>query len=105
VWSALGFYPVTPAVGQYALGSPLFRHVTLTMPTGKTLTIEAANNSPANVYIQSVTFDGTPHDKTYFTHDVLEQGGTIRFVMGPTPNRAWGASPADAPFSMSAPEG
>jgi len=105
VWSALGFYPVTPAVGQYAIGSPLFRYVTITMSTGKTLTIEAENNSPANVYIQSVTLNGKPHDRTYFTHEVLEQGGTIRFVMGPTPNKAWGASPADAPFSMSAPAG
>ena len=103
VWSALGFYPVTPTVGEYAIGSPLFRQVTLTMPTGKTLTIEAENNGPENVYIQSVTFDGQPHDKTFFTHDALEQGVTIKFVMGPTPNEEWGNTPADAPFSMSAP--
>ena len=34
----------------------------------------------------------------------LEQGGTITFVMGPNPNKQWGAAPADAPFSMSAPK-
>ncbi|WP_208622590.1 GH92 family glycosyl hydrolase [Sphingomonas faeni] len=103
VFSALGFYPVTPAVGQYAIGSPLFQTVKLTMPGGKTLTIEAANNGPGNVYIQSASFNGTPHDKPWLTRAALQQGGTLRFVMGPTPNTAWGSAKADAPFSMSAP--
>ena len=103
VFSALGFYPVTPAVGQYAIGSPLFQTVKLTMPGGKTLTIEAVNNGPGNVYIQSASVNGTPHDKPWLTRAALQQGGTLRFVMGPTPNTAWGAAKADAPFSMSAP--
>ena len=103
VFSALGFYPVTPAVGEYAIGSPLFRNVELTLPSGKKLTIEAQNNSRKNVYIQSVTFNGKKHDKTWLTREALQAGGTLRFVMGPTPNKAWGASKAAAPFSMSAP--
>nr|WP_157093836.1 GH92 family glycosyl hydrolase [Sphingomonas mali] len=103
VWSALGFYPVTPTVGQYAIGSPLFRKVTLALPSGKTLTIEAENNGPDNVYIQSVTLNGAPHDAAYLTRDALAQGGTLRFVMGPTPNKQWASTKAAAPFSMSAP--
>jgi predicted alpha-1,2-mannosidase len=103
VWSALGFYPVTPTVGQYAIGSPLFRKVTLTLPNGKTLAIEAENNSPDNVYIQSVTLNGAPHDLAYVTREALAQGGTLRFVMGPTPNKQWASTKAAAPFSMSAP--
>ncbi len=105
VFSALGFYPVTPAVGQYAIGSPLFRTVKLTMPGGKALTIEAANNGPGNVYIQSASFNGTPHDKPWLTREALQKGGTLRFVMGSTPNRTWGAASSAAPFSMSAPAG
>ena len=102
VFSALGFYPVTPAVGEYAIGSPLFDRVDLTMPNGKTLTIEARNNSDANVYIQSVTFNGQPHDRTFLTREALQQGGTLTFVMGPQPNKEWGSDKADAPFSMTA---
>jgi predicted alpha-1,2-mannosidase len=105
VFSALGFYPVTPAVGEYAIGSPLFRNVQLTMPSGKMLTIEAENNGPKNVYIQSVTFNGQPHDKTWLTREALQQGGTLRFVMGAEPNKQWGAAKSAAPFSMSAPKG
>ncbi|QAY80022.1 GH92 family glycosyl hydrolase [Sphingosinicella sp. BN140058] len=103
VFSALGFYPVTPAVGQYAIGSPLFRTVRMTMPSGKILTIEAQNNSPENIYIQSVTLNGRPHEKTWFSREQLQQGGTLRFVMGPKPNTKWASGKAAAPFSMSAP--
>lgn len=105
VFSALGFYPVTPAVGEYAIGSPLFQNVQLTMPNGKQLTIEAENNGPKNVYIQSVTFNGQPHDKTWLDREALQRGGTLRFVMGAEPNKQWGSSKSAAPFSMSAPKG
>ena len=103
VWSALGFYPVTPTLGQYAIGSPLFQKVTLTMPNGKTLTIEAGNNGPDNVYIQSVKLNGVPHDMAYVTREALARGGTLRFVMGSVPNKGWASTKAAAPFSMSAP--
>ena len=102
VFSALGFYPVAPATGEYAIGSPLFRRVRLAMPNGRTLSIEAENNGPRNVYVQSMTLDGRSHDKAYLTREALQRGGTLRFVMGPKPSR-WASSPGAAPFSMSAP--
>jgi len=103
VFSAMGFYPVTPTVGQYALGSPLFRNVQLTLPNGKLLLIEAENNGPDNVYIQSVTLNGKRHDKSWLSREQLTGGGTLRFAMGSKPNTAWASSKAAAPFSMSAP--
>lgn len=104
VFSAMGFYPVAPATGQYAIGSPLFRRMNLTMPGGKKLVIEAENNSTDNIYIQSVSWNGQPHEKTWLSREQLQQGGTLRFVMGPTPNKTWGAQKSAAPFSMSAPK-
>lgn len=104
VFSALGFYPVTPAVGQYAIGSPLFRTVRMTMPSGKVLTIEAVNNGPKNVYIQSASFNGKPYDKSWLSREALQQGGALRFVMGATPNKQWASEQGAAPFSMSAPK-
>jgi putative alpha-1,2-mannosidase len=91
-------------VGQYAIGSPLFRKVRVTMPNGKILTIEAENNGPDNVYIQSASLNGRPWNKPWLERTTLQQGGTLHFVMGPNPNTAWGSAKADAPFSMSAPE-
>ena len=101
VFSALGFYPVTPTTGQYAIGSPLFRRVELTMPNGKTLTIAAPDNGPDNVYIQGMRVDGRPCGRTWLTRQQLQQGGTVAFSMGSRPNKAWGAAPGDAPFSVS----
>lgn len=103
VFSALGFYPVTPTVGQYAIGSPLFRQVELTMPGGKRLTIEAQNNGPDNVYIQSATLNGRRYDKAWLSRQDLQGGGKLTFVMGPKPNTAWASSAAAVPFSMSQP--
>ena len=37
VFSALGFYPVTPGTDEYVFGSPLFNKVTLTFENGKKL--------------------------------------------------------------------
>lgn len=101
VFSAMGFYPVSPVDGQYIIGSPLFETATLTLEDGKTFTVKAINNSPTNVYIQSATLDGKPFDLTYLTHQTIWQGGELVFVMGPEPNKKWGSAPSSAPASMS----
>ena len=36
VFSAMGFYPVTPGVDEYVLGAPLFKKITVTLENGKT---------------------------------------------------------------------
>src|SRR3546814_9558778 len=61
--------------------SPLFQGVTLTMPSGKTLTIEAENNGPENVYIQSVTLNGQPHARTFLTHRSEEHTSELQSLM------------------------
>lgn len=101
VLSAMGFYPVDPSSPDYILGSPIFDAVKLRMGNGKTLEIIARNNSPANRYIQSATLNGKPWTKPWFTHADIANGGTFEFTMGPEPNKRWGASPEDAPPSMS----
>jgi predicted alpha-1,2-mannosidase len=100
VFSALGFYPVTSGTGQYVIGSPLFRRTTLSLENGRKLVIEAPDNGPANVYVQSVTLNGKRLDRTWLSHDELMAGGTLRFEMGPKPNLKWGTGPGAAPYSM-----
>jgi putative alpha-1,2-mannosidase len=102
VLSAMGFYPVDPSSPDYIIGSPIFGDVKLQLGNGKTLEIEAQNNSTANKYIQSATLDGRPWNKTWFSHDDIKDGGKFVFVMGPKPSN-WGTAPADAPPSMSKP--
>lgn len=101
VFSALGFYPVTPATDQYVLGTPLFKKVTLSLENGKKITINAPENNEQNKYIQSVKFNGTGYSKNWLSHKKLTQGATIDFKMSPTPNKQRGVNAGDFPFSYS----
>ena len=47
--------------------------------------IEARDNSPENIYIQSATLNGKKYDKCYLTHDDLAAGGTLVLQMGAKP--------------------
>jgi predicted alpha-1,2-mannosidase len=101
VLSAMGFYPVDPSTPDYILGSPIFDRVRLQMGNGKLLEIVARNNSATNKYIQSATLNGKPWTKPWFSQADIAGGATLVLTMGPEPNEAWGADPADAPPSMS----
>lgn len=101
IFSALGFYPVTPGSLEYVIGRPSLPRATLHLPNGSSFTVVAENLSNANVYVQSATLRGDAYDKAYITHADILRGGTLAFVMGPTPNKSWASGPASAPYSMS----
>ena len=85
LFSALGFYPVAPGSGRYELGSPVIKTATLKFENGKTLTIEAPNQSDKNVYVSSVELNGKKLDRRHITHSELTNGGKIVFRMSDKP--------------------
>lgn len=91
VFSSMGFYPVTPGLPEYSIGSPLFEKVSIQLENGKQFTVQAHNASVVNKYIQSAKFNGQPLLKPVFTHEQLVSGGTLELEMGPKPNKSWGA--------------
>ena len=101
VWSALGFYPVCPASGEYVLGAPLFKRATVTLENGRRLVINAPENSDANRYIRSMKLNGKTYAKNFLLADVLKQGAKLDFKMTSEPNPKRGISPADVPYSFS----
>lgn len=101
VFSALGFYPVTPGTGEYVVGSPLFNKMTLTFENGKKLTIEAPENSSTNIYVQGIKLNGKKVSNNFLTHASLLKGGKLKFDMGDTPNTSRGTGEENAPYSMS----
>lgn len=102
VFSALGFYPVTPGgVDEYVIGSPLFKKATLQLENGNIFEISSKNNSEKNVYIQSATLNGKPYNNTFLNFDDLQKGGALEFNMGSKPNINWGASDENVPYSLS----
>jgi predicted alpha-1,2-mannosidase len=99
VLSMIGFYPVTPGVPAYNIGSPSFNEASIQLSDGKTFTVVATNNSKENRYIQSATLNGEVWNKPWFSHDDLMKGGRLELVMGPNPNKSWGSNLQSAPPS------
>jgi len=104
VFSAMGFYPVTPGTTQYALGAPLFPRMTITLENGKNVVIEAPRNSDENRYVQKLTFNGKKYEKNWVDHFDLLKGGKLRFEMTDKPNLERGTQESAAPYSFSNPQ-
>jgi predicted alpha-1,2-mannosidase len=93
IFSAMGFYPVTPGSPVYAIGSPLFEKATivLTRPYQRaSFTVIARDQSPTNKYIQSATLNGKLLKEPFINHADIANGSTLVFLMGPQPNKRWG---------------
>lgn len=99
VFSLLGFYPVTPGMPVYNIGSPTLEHAKLRLSNGRIFEIEAKGVSHENKYIQSVTLNGKEWTRPWFSHDEIKNGGKLILVMGDTPNKEWGSKVDDAPPS------
>ena len=100
VFSALGFYPVTPGVPQYVFGSPLFEKVTMNLQNGNTFTINAKDNKYDNHYIKSLKLNGTIYNKTWIDYNDIQKGGSLNFEMDSKPNKDFGISSSSRPFSF-----
>jgi putative alpha-1,2-mannosidase len=90
VFSSMGFYPLTPGIPVYTIGSPVFSKVTIDLPNGKKFKLIANNCSVINKYIQSARLNGQPLNTPWFTHEQLVSGGVVELEMGPKPNKSWG---------------
>ncbi|MDT0647994.1 GH92 family glycosyl hydrolase [Zunongwangia sp. F260] len=103
VFSAMGFYPVTPATDQYVVGAPLFKKVILQLENGKKVVINAPDNEASKKYIQSIEYNGENYTKTWLSHKELMKGAVIDIKMADAPNKAFGINTEDLPFSLSKP--
>jgi predicted alpha-1,2-mannosidase len=102
VFTALGFYPVTPGSNEYIIGRPFVPRATLNLPNGKHFTIVADGLDDAHAYVGSASLNGHPLDRAFLRHEEIMAGGELRFTMQATPNRQWGTHPSRQPYSMSA---
>jgi len=100
VFSALGFYPVTPGTDEYVFGSPLFNKVTINFENGNKLLIEAPENNLNNIYVQSITLNGKKLERNYIKHSELQNGGKLLFNLGSMPEKNRGTSQKSVPYSM-----
>lgn len=106
--SALGLFQMQGGCAVnpiWDLGSPLFRkaviHLSDRYYSGNTFTIETVNSSPENVFIQKAYLNGKEYNYPWIYHKDIVSGGTLKFVMGPKPNKKWGSASNATPPSMS----
>jgi predicted alpha-1,2-mannosidase len=91
LFTALGFYPVTPASGDYMIGSPMFSRMSLRLANGRQFTVIADRNSETNRYIQSATLNDKPLNVPQITYEDIMRGSTLHLIMGSSPSQ-WAAN-------------
>ncbi|WP_425601474.1 GH92 family glycosyl hydrolase [Dyella humicola] len=101
IFTALGFYPVTPASDEYAIGRPFVSRATLHLSNGKDFTVTAEPLDDAHPYVGAVTLNGKPLDRVFLRHGEILAGGELHFTMQAEPNRSWGSAADARPSSMS----
>ncbi|MBO9547666.1 GH92 family glycosyl hydrolase [Caulobacter sp.] len=102
MFTSLGFYPVTPASNEYAIGRPFVDKAALNLPNGKRFTVRAEGMPDAKPYVGKVTLNGKPLTRAFLRHEEIIAGGELVFTMSATPNKTWATKVADRPTSMTA---
>jgi predicted alpha-1,2-mannosidase len=101
IFTALGFYPVTPGSNEYILGRPFVNRVTLHLPNGRQFRIVARGLDDTHAYVGSVTLNGKPLERVFIRHEEIMAGGELVFTMQAAPNRSWPGPHAQQPYSLS----
>lgn len=100
VFSMMGFYPVTPGLPVYVIGSPVVESASMDIGGGKTFRVVCKDYSPEHKYIQAARLNGKPLDRCWFTHDELMEGGVLELQMGLKPDKEWGADMVPPSFQL-----
>ncbi|MGY3053732.1 putative alpha-1,2-mannosidase [Pedobacter sp. UYEF25] len=104
VFSEIGFYPVTPGLPMYVIGSPVFETAAIKLGNGKTFTVSCKNYAPEHKYIQSAKLNGKLWNKSWFSHAELMEGGILELTMGERPNKDWATGKEAIPPSFDMPK-
>ncbi len=99
VFGTLGFYPVTPGIDYYVIGTPSVKSAKLHLQNGKEFEIKGTNVSDKNFYIQSATMNGQAYTKSFLKYKDLQKGGLLEFNMGDVPQKKWATKLNERPVS------
>ncbi|WP_437922211.1 GH92 family glycosyl hydrolase [Sphingobacterium sp. LRF_L2] len=100
VFSMLGFYPVTPGLPAYTIGSPFFEEASVELSTGEIFRVKAENFGELNKYIQSASLNGKPLHRAWLTHEEISSGGELLLRMGDRPQKEWAIENPPPSFEM-----
>jgi len=97
VMAGMGLFDVkglTDNNPQFGIGSPLFDKITIKLNDkyykGKEFVIETENNSPENIYIQSMSVNGNNITEPFIPFSTVVNGGSMKIKTGKDPkDRYW----------------
>ena len=101
IFTAMGFYPVCPGSGEYVLGAPYFKKMTLHLENGKDVVITAPQQSDENRYVGTLKVNGAEYGKNFVKHTDLVAGMKMDYTMQSQPNQQRGTTADAAPYSFS----
>ncbi|KAF4574330.1 hypothetical protein EYR36_005663 [Pleurotus pulmonarius] len=78
LFSALGFYPVDPASGNYVIGSPFFDKATVRLPGVARPLVISSLGAPSQIYVENSVINGEKISNSLITHTQLIHGGELR---------------------------
>jgi putative alpha-1,2-mannosidase len=88
---------------SYAIGAPQLPEITLQLANGKRFRVVANDLSNKNRFIDSVTLNGKPLERSFITHNEIISGGELIFELSDKPNKNWARETDQRPPSMSRP--
>ncbi len=81
VFSAMGFYPVNPASGEYDLGTPLFDKATINLQSGKKFVVKAKRSKAGAHRVKEVKLNGKPLKTGKISNTDILAGGELEFTL------------------------
>ena len=80
VFSALGFYPVTPASDVYVLGNPIFEEVKLQLPNNKEFIIKNTEKTKGNIFVKDIFVNGKKWESYELPYKIFTENGNINVI-------------------------
>lgn len=85
VFSALGFYPASPASGEYRLGIPLFPEASISPyrehGASADILVRREGKNPSSTRISHMQWNGQNLSAPAIDHDRIVRGGTLTFTL------------------------
>jgi len=81
VLTAMGFYPVNAASGDFDIGRPFLNKAELRLENGKIFTVEALNLSKKNIHVAKLSLDGKEIKNLKISYKDIMAGGRLVFQM------------------------
>jgi predicted alpha-1,2-mannosidase len=97
VMSAMGFYPVSPGNNNYAIGTPWFKKMTISLENGKKIVIDAPLASAAHYYLKGISLNNKSYRKLYIDFKDLANGALLNFDLSAQPQPRY-LSSLEKPF-------